>query len=125
MSERSALVVDDSPMMRQLIVHALSRIQDLRVSEADNGIAGMRALTRSRFDIVLSDINMPLMDGLKLVQHIRRDPQHRQVPIVIISTEGAAEDRARAMELGASAYIVKPIQAHTVVATVKGFLGMG
>lgn len=122
MSDRYALVVEDSPMMRQLIVHALSRIQDLRITEADNGISGMASLARGRFDIVLTDINMPFMDGLKLVQHIRKDSHHGRVPIVVISTEGAAEDRARAMGLGASAYITKPIQAQTVVATVKRFL---
>src|SRR5438067_10078677 len=108
MTEYSCLVVEDSPMMRQLLVLALSRVKNLRVTEADDGVDGLRKLAVGRFDIILSDINMPIMDGLKLVKRVRSDPAHKDVPILIISTEGAAEDRQRALSLGASAYITKP-----------------
>ena len=66
--------------------------------------------------------NMPLMDGLKLVSAIRQTLGNRQVPIVVITTESAAEDRARALSLGANAYLVKPVQSKLVVDTVKGLL---
>jgi two-component system chemotaxis response regulator CheY len=120
--EYSVLVVEDSPMMRQLIVMALSRVRSLKVTEADDGVDGLRKLAAGRFDIILSDINMPIMDGLKLVKRVRTDPIHKDVPIIIITTEGAAEDRQRALSLGASAYITKPIQAPQVIAKVKELL---
>jgi two-component system chemotaxis response regulator CheY len=118
------LVVEDSAMMRQLLVFALSRIKQLEVTEADDGVDGLKKLATGRFDIVLSDINMPIMDGLKLVRRIRTDPVHKDVPIVVITTESAEEDRQRALSLGANAYIVKPIQAPQVIAKVRELLGI-
>jgi two-component system, chemotaxis family, chemotaxis protein CheY len=122
MSEYSCLVVEDSPMMRQLLVFALGRLKNLRVTEADDGVDGLRKLAAARYDIILTDINMPIMDGLKLVKRVRSDPIHKDTPIVIITTEGAGEDRQRALQLGANAYITKPIQAPQVIATVKELL---
>ncbi len=122
MSEYSCLVVEDSPMMRQLLVFALARLKNLRVTEADDGVDGLRKLASAKFDIILTDINMPIMDGLKLVKRIRSDETHKDVPIIIITTEGSTEDRQRAMALGASAYITKPIQAPQVIQKVKELL---
>jgi two-component system, chemotaxis family, chemotaxis protein CheY len=121
-SEISCLVVEDSPTMRQLLVFALARIPNVRVVEAEDGVDALRKLAGHTFDIILTDINMPIMDGLKLVRRVRTDPAHKDVPIVVITTEGADEDRKRAMDLGASAYIVKPIQATAVIATVRELL---
>ena len=122
--EFNVLVVEDSPMMRQLLVFALSRVKNLRVTEADDGVDGLRKLAAARFDIILTDINMPIMDGLKLVKRVRSDPTHKDTPIIVITTEGSAEDRQRAMQLGANAYITKPIQAPQVIAKVKELLGI-
>src|SRR6187401_161179 len=98
----SCLVVEDSPMMRQLIVFALSRIKNMTVTEADDGIVGLKKITGEKFDLIITDINMPIMDGLKLVRKIRTDERHKDVPVIVITTEGAKEDRERAMALGAS-----------------------
>jgi two-component system chemotaxis response regulator CheY len=122
MSERLCLVVEDSPMMRQLLVFALARIKALRVIEADDGVDALRKLTTAKFDLVITDINMPVLDGLKLVKKIRTDEVHKDVPIMIVTTEGSAEDRQRALQLGANAYITKPIQAPQVIAKVKELL---
>lgn len=110
--------------MRQLLVFALSRLKQLEVTEADDGVDGLKKLATGRFDIILTDINMPVMDGLKLVKRVRSDPTHKHVPIVIISTESAEEDRQRALSLGANAYITKPIQAPQVIAKVRELLGL-
>lgn len=123
-AEYSCLVVEDSPMMRQLLVFALARIKKLKVTEADDGVDGLRKLAGGKFDLVITDINMPIMDGLKLVQRIRNDESHKDVPIIIITTEGSTEDRQRAMALGANAYITKPIQAPQVIAKVKELLSI-
>jgi two-component system chemotaxis response regulator CheY len=122
--ELHCLVVEDSPMMRQLLVFALSRVKQLKVTEADDGVDGLRKLATGKFDIILTDINMPIMDGLKLVKRVRTDPVHKDVPIVVITTESAEEDRQRALSLGANAYITKPIQAPQVIAKVKELLGI-
>jgi two-component system chemotaxis response regulator CheY len=120
---KTALVVEDSPTMRQLIVFALRRIRGLEITEADDGVDALKKLSGGvRFDIILTDINMPIMDGLKLVKRLRADDAYKDVPIVIITTEGGAEDRRRALELGANAYITKPIQAHLVIGKVKELL---
>jgi two-component system, chemotaxis family, chemotaxis protein CheY len=121
-SEFSCLVVEDSPTMRQLVVFALARVPGLTVTEAEDGVDALRKLAGSKFDIVVTDINMPIMDGLKLVKRIRTDAIHKDVPIVVITTESAEEDRNRAMSLGASAYLTKPIQAATIIATVRELL---
>lgn len=122
MAEYSCLIVEDSPMMRQLLVFALMRIKGLVVVEASDGVDALRKLSGGRFDIIVTDVNMPIMDGLKLVRRIRTDPAHKDVPIVIITTEAADADRKRAIELGANAYVVKPIQAPAVIATVRELL---
>jgi two-component system chemotaxis response regulator CheY len=122
MTQLNALVVEDSPTMRQLIVFALSRIKNLKVIEADDGVDGLKKLSSAKFDILITDINMPIMDGLKLVSMVRNDETHKLIPIVIITTEGAQEDRQRALALGANAYITKPIQAPQVISKVKELL---
>jgi two-component system chemotaxis response regulator CheY len=120
----TALIVEDSPTMRQLIVFALSRVKGLTCVEADDGVDALKKLGTQRFDIVITDINMPVMDGLKLVKRIRAEGPHTQVPIMIITTEGAEEDRQRALALGATCYVAKPIQAPQVINKVKELLGI-
>ncbi|MCA9635373.1 MAG: response regulator [Myxococcales bacterium] len=118
----TALIVDDSPPMRKMIVFALSRIPGLRMVEAEDGVDALRKLAGARFDLIITDINMPILDGLKLVKRLRADENYLTVPIIIITTEGAAEDRQRALSLGANAYITKPIQAGQVLKLVRQIL---
>jgi two-component system chemotaxis response regulator CheY len=117
------LVVEDSPTMRQLISFALKRIPGCKIVEANDGIDALKKLSSQKFDIILTDINMPIMDGLKLVSMVRNDPVHKTIPIIIITTEGAEEDRKRGMALGANAYIPKPIQTANLLGVVNGILG--
>jgi len=120
----NALVVEDSPPMRKMIVFALSRVRELDVVEADDGVDALRRIAGTKFDIIITDINMPILDGLKLVKRLRADENYKDVPIVIITTEGAAEDRQRALTLGANAYITKPIQAQQVISLVREILSL-
>ncbi|MDH3972786.1 MAG: response regulator [Deltaproteobacteria bacterium] len=124
MAQYNILVVDDSPTMRQLIVFALKRLRDVSITEANDGVDGLKKISSAKFDLVLTDINMPVMDGLKLVSLIRGDATHKEVPIVVITTEGGQEDKDRAMALGASSYITKPIQANNVMTVVKELLNI-
>ena len=99
-------------------------MRNLSVTEADDGVDALRKLAAARFDLIVTDINMPIMDGLKLIRRVRTDPAHKDTPIIVITTEGAQEDRQRALQLGANAYITKPIQAPQVIAKVKELLNM-
>jgi two-component system chemotaxis response regulator CheY len=117
------LVVDDSAAMRQLITFALRRLGQVEIIEATDGVDALKKLPSGRFDLVITDINMPIMDGLKLVKLIKTNPTYKEVPVIIITTEGAVEDRERGLSLGATAYIAKPIQTTNLLETVKGILG--
>jgi two-component system chemotaxis response regulator CheY len=122
MRQYRCLVVEDSKTMRNMLADSLARIPGMEVVEAENGLVGIRVLATQQFDLVVTDVNMPVMDGLKLVRHVRGDPRHEKTPIVIITTESAPNDRDRAMALGANAYIEKPIQAPRVIRAVKRLL---
>ncbi|RMG18458.1 MAG: response regulator [Deltaproteobacteria bacterium] len=108
--------------MRQLVVFALRRIPGCHCDEADDGVEALKKLNAGTYDLLVTDINMPIMDGLKLVGMVRKDARHTAMPIVIITTEGGAEDRQRALSLGANAYITKPIRAQQVVEVVSDLL---
>src|SRR3989344_7025815 len=116
------LIVDDSPTMRQLLAFAVKRLAGVEVQEAADGLDGYKKLASGKFDLVLLDINMPVMDGLKLVSIIRGNPDYKDIPIVMVTTEGGKEDREKALSLGANAYITKPIQAPNVLSVVKELL---
>lgn len=124
MTAYKVLVVEDSPTMRQLIVFALKRIRGFQISEANDGVDGLKKLSADKFDLIVTDINMPIMDGLKLVSMVRNDPNYKETPIIIITTEGATEDRERALALGANEYITKPIQTMQILETVKKLMNV-
>ena len=108
--------------MRQLLVFALKRIKGVDLVEAQDGMDGLRKVTGEHFDLALVDVNMPAMDGLKLIRLIRAEESLKGIPIVVITTEGAKEDRERALSLGADEYLTKPIQASRVLSVAKSML---
>jgi len=122
MAKHRVLIVEDSPTMRQLLVFALRRLKDVEIVEAQDGMDGLRRVSNDHFDIALIDINMPVMDGLKLIRLMRGEDNLKGIPIVVITTEGASEDRERAIALGANEYLTKPIQANRVLEVVKSLL---
>ena len=125
MTRHRILIVEDSPTMRQLLVFALKRLKDVDIVEAQDGMDGLRKLTGDHFDLALVDINMPVMDGLKLISLIRGEESLKAMPIIVITTEGAREDRERALALGADEYLTKPIQANKVLQVAKSLLKIG
>lgn len=124
MQEYKVLIVEDSPTMRQLISFALKRLRGIKIVEANDGVDGLKKLSAEQFDLIFTDINMPVMDGLKLVSIVRGDASHSHIPIVIITTEGAQEDRERALSLGANDYITKPIQPNRILDVTRGLLNI-
>lgn len=124
MSVRRILVVEDSPTMRQLILFALKGLAEIEIVEAVDGVDALRKLPEQSFDLVLTDINMPVMDGLKLLGMIKGHAAYRKIPVVIITTEGREDDRRQGMALGAHDYIPKPIQTAHLLRVVKKALSL-
>ncbi len=122
MSKYRCLLVEDSPTMRQLIAFALKRVPGLDIVEASDGVDALKKLPEGKFDIMLTDINMPIMDGLKLISLMKNNPLYKDIPVVVITTEGGREDRERGLALGALAYITKPVQTSNLLKVVKGIL---
>ena len=122
MSDQRILIVEDSPTMRQLLVFALKRLRGVEIVEAQDGMDGLRKVTSDHFDLAFVDINMPVMDGLKLISLIRGEDNLARMPICVITTEGAQEDRERAILLGANEYLTKPIQANKVLGVARSLL---
>ncbi len=122
MEKHRILIVEDSPTMRQLLMFALNRLKDIDIVEASDGMDGLRKVTSDHFDLAFVDINMPVMDGLKLISLIRGEQSLEEMSICVITTEGASEDRERALSLGTNEYLTKPIQANKVLAVAKSLL---
>jgi len=118
----SILVVEDSPTMRQLISFAMKRIPNAKVIEATDGVDALKKLSSEKVDLILADINMPVMDGLKLVSLVKNNQSYKDIPVIIITTEGAKEDRERALAIGANAYLPKPIQTQELIKLVTSFI---
>ena len=98
------------------------QVDDVDIVEAQDGMDGLRKVSSDHFDLALIDINMAVMDGLKLISLIRGDQNLEGMPICVITTEGAKEDRERALSLGANEYLTKPIQANAVLSVARSLL---
>jgi two-component system, chemotaxis family, chemotaxis protein CheY len=107
---KTALVVEDSAIMRGIIVSSLSNLEQVRSVEVANGFEALRILPQEKFDIILTDINMPDINGLELISFLKNHPHYRTIPVVIISTEKSESDRKRGLELGADDYLTKPFE---------------
>jgi two-component system chemotaxis response regulator CheY len=109
---RRILVVEDSPTMRSFLASALEELEGkVEVTAAASGFEALRELPRRRFDLILTDVNMPDINGLELVSFVKQSPAYRAIPLVIISTERSERDREKGLGLGADAYLVKPFEA--------------
>jgi two-component system, chemotaxis family, chemotaxis protein CheY len=115
---RRVLLVEDSASMRAFVRAALAAATDLgplEVAEAQGGFDALRLLPRGPWDLVITDINMPDINGLELISFIKKSEAHKATPILIISTASGERDRERGMTLGASGYLVKPFTAEDLV----------
>jgi len=111
--------------MRAFVQASLEGIAGCELQLAANGFEALRALPRRRYDVIVTDINMPDINGLELIRFIRTSDVHRTTPIVVISTDGSARDRDRALALGAQDYLVKPFGAEDLRRVVDRALAAG
>jgi len=121
MHETLILAVDDSPSMRGMIAFLL-REAGFEVLEADDGAAALALATQRRVDLVLTDQNMPNMDGLSLVASLRALPEYRKVPIMMLTTESSPEMKAKGRAAGATGWMVKPFDPEKLVSMLRAVL---
>lgn len=112
--EARILVVDDSLVVRRLVQMSVRQLGDVEFVCAKDGMEGLRYLTEESFDIAFVDINMPVMDGLTLLRLHRENPAVRQIPIVMVTTEGDSSVGEKATKYGASGFVTKPIDGRVL-----------
>jgi two-component system chemotaxis response regulator CheY len=120
------LVVEDSASMRSYlasIIESGTNDRDLEIVEAATGFEALKTLPHHKFDAILTDINMPDINGLELVSFLKNHPIYKTVPIMVISTESTPADRERAEALGAEEYLVKPFEASDLIGKLRRLLG--
>ncbi|MDT3669309.1 MAG: chemotaxis response regulator CheY [Aromatoleum sp.] len=108
------LVVDDFSTMRRIVRNLLKELGFTNVDEAEDGAVALQKLNSAQFDFVVTDWNMPNMDGLTLLQTIRQTPHLRHLPVLMVTAEAKKENIIAAAQAGASGYIVKPFTAATM-----------
>ena len=119
---KTVLTVDDSRTMREMLLLAL---QDAgyHVLQAEEGLKGLEVLKDRPADVIITDINMPRLDGFGFIEHVRRDSTHRAVPILVLTTESDAEKKSRARSAGATGWIVKPFHPVKLVDAIRRVAG--
>lgn len=120
--KKTILTVDDSPSVRQMVKLTLSNA-GYDVVEAGDGAEGLQKAQTRAVDMVVTDLNMPVMNGLGLIRELRKLPAYRGVPILFLTTESDAEMKKEAKAAGATGWITKPFQQDQLVSVVKKVLG--
>ena len=115
---KTVLTIDDSRTMREMLNHALVQA-GYTVIQAVDGVAGLEVLQANGADVVITDINMPRMDGFGFIEGMRADPNHKATPVLVLTTESDAAKKQRAREAGATGWIVKPFDPAKLVDAVR------
>jgi two-component system chemotaxis response regulator CheY len=116
------LTVDDSASMRQMVAFTLKGA-GYEVVEAEDGQKALDASKRKKFDLVVTDVNMPVMDGITFIKHLRQEASYRFTPILMLTTESSTDKKAEGKAAGATGWIVKPFNPDQLLAVVKKVLG--
>lgn len=115
------MIVDDCPTTRKILSIYL-KSKGFEVTTADNGLDAIEKLATQTVNMILTDLNMPYMDGIELTRTLRSDPVWSSLPILMVTTEADPEERTRALQAGANGYIVKPVTADSVTQNIKSIL---
>lgn len=118
------LIVEDSETTRSLIRAVIEEIRDFNIIEAASGFEALKILPQEKFNLIITDINMPDINGLELIRFVKTNPLYKDIPLIIVTTERGEEDRKKGMSLGASAYITKPFKADELKEAIKRVLNI-
>lgn len=116
---KNVLIVEDSKAIRSMIRVAIEEVGGFFAVEAGNGFEALKTLPTRRFDLIITDINMPDINGLELIGFVKSNPAYRDIPLIIVSTEKTDEDKKRGIALGAFGYVEKPFKKEDLTAMVK------
>ena len=119
MTDKKIMFVEDSPTMRRIIANSLSRIGVSEVVEAENGVDALGKMEGKDFDMIITDWNMPEMNGQELVENLREQDKYKDTPIVMITTRGMQDDVMNAIKSGVNGYIVKPFTPEVLEKKMK------
>jgi two-component system chemotaxis response regulator CheY len=122
---KNVLIVEDSKAIRSMIRVALEEVGGFFAVEAANGFEALKTLPTRRFDLIITDINMPDINGLELIGFVKSNPAYQDIPLIIVSTEKTDEDKKRGIALGAFGYIEKPFKKEDLTAMVKKAIESG
>ena len=118
---KNVMVVDDSFTTRKMLSFLLKG-EGFNVVSAENGIDALEKLPFSNIDIIITDLNMPQMDGLELVNSLKKNPDYKEIPVIMLTTESEDSDKQKGFEAGASSYLIKPVPQDVLIKEVKKFL---
>ncbi|MHB8882117.1 MAG: response regulator [Thermodesulfovibrionales bacterium] len=121
---KTILIVEDSATTRALIRAVIDELGDVETVEAGSGFEALKMLPLQDYDLIITDINMPDINGLELISFVRSNPRYTHLPIIIVSTERSEEDKRRGMALGATGYVTKPFKSGELQDIVKNTLGL-
>ena len=116
---KTILIVEDSATTRALIRAVIDELGEYETVEAASGFEALKMLPQQEYDLIITDINMPDVNGLELINFVRNNPRYNHLPIIIVSTERSEEDKKRGMALGATAYVTKPFKSAELQEIVK------
>jgi two-component system, chemotaxis family, chemotaxis protein CheY len=116
------LIVEDSKASREFIAATVESVSGVEAVTTASGFEALKLLPRHRFDLIITDINMPDINGLELINFVKKNPNYRETPLFIITTEGSEKDRDRGMALGAAEYLVKPFQPQSLEGLLRRYL---
>ena len=119
---RKVLIVEDSGATRELLRAALETLEAVEVHTAVSGFDALKVLPRHRFDLIITDINMPDINGLELINFVKKNPNYKDTPLFVVTTEGRDQDRERGLRLGANEYVVKPFSPERISELVRRYL---
>lgn len=118
---KSVLIVDDCATTRRLVGLYLKQ-QGFALIQAENGLEALEKMAQTPVDLVITDMNMPRMDGLSLTRALKQDRTYASIPVVMLTTEDAAKEREQGMAAGAAAYLIKPVNQQLLVQEVTRVL---
>lgn len=121
---KTILIVEDSATTSALIRAVIDELGDFETVEASSGFEALKLLPQQEYSLIITDINMPDINGLELISFIRNNPRYNQIPIVIVSTESSEEDKKRGMALGATAYVTKPFKSGELQEIIRKTIGV-
>jgi two-component system, chemotaxis family, chemotaxis protein CheY len=121
-AKKTILIADDSPTMRAMLVSTIEMFGDYRIVEASSGFEALRLLPREKVDLILTDINMPDINGLEFISYLRTNSNYLSIPVFIISTEGSQKDIEKGKHLGANEYLIKPFDPTILQKLISSYL---